>query len=247
MNRTDRIYDNPSRRRKTNRYFIIKTTSTGGAAHIGTFHKYYYWRAEIRVSHAGVIRFSLPAAATPPQRGILLFLFRPYSLVLPHRAITTLPLLYIGCSTFLSLFLLVFLTRCPDFAAPFLFPSHNRRVIPPSHRSLVPLFFAPWNRLSLRRTCSHSSRTIERKRGRKRYFSRTARTSASAVNSGRPDRGEKFAKYRSNASPASLGGGRSDHRINRTVIGHPHQVNCNLRMLFRELIFSGFSIIFPRR
>lgn len=195
---------------------------------------------------------SLPpaAAATPPAAGnpssfTLARLFSNAVATTTITAAAALPLLYIGRPTFLFLFLSVLLTRCPAFAAPFLYPPPRpaRRVIPPYSGLLFRSFSRRGNRLSLRRTCSHSSRTIERKRGRKRYFSRTARTSASAVNSGRPDRGENFAKYRGNASRASLGSGRSDHRINRTFIGHLHQVGldpCARRLLFRELTSSEF-------
>lgn len=214
-------------------------TSTGCAAHIGAFHKYCYWWAEIRVSHAGVIRFTPLAAATPPAEGNPSLPLSPLLACSPtcnhHHQHQPLFLSFReSCASHfsfsLSLFLLVSLTRCSAFAVPFLFPPRNRRVIPPSSSLLFRSFSRRGNRLSLRRTCGHSSRTIERKRGRKRYFSRTARTSASAVNSGRPDRGENFAKYRSNASRASLGSGRSDHRINRTVIGYLYRVRLDLAL-----------------
>lgn len=119
-------------------------------------------------------------------------------------------------------------------------------------RLLFRSFSRRGNRLSLRRTCSHSLRTIERKRGRKRYFSQTARTSASAVNSRRPDRGENFTKYRSNASRASLGSGRSDHRIKRISYRLPipsqakplHSAIAISRTYIFWILGPGFSIIF---
>jgi len=94
---------------------------------IGAFHKYCYWRVEIRVSHTEVIRFSLPAQQPLlPHRGksfsSSFTLTRLFSQCRATTTITTTthPLLYIGRPTFLSLFPLVFLTRCPAFAAPFI-------------------------------------------------------------------------------------------------------------------------------
>lgn len=156
------------------------------------------------------------AAATPPQWEILLFLFQPYSPVL-HNGVV--------CQCYPPIPLPPFpspLYRAPhflfslslSFSRLFRFRGAFSLLSPPppprparhtltAHSSILLFhsFSRRGNRLSLRRTCSHSSGTIERKRGRKRYFSRTVRTSASAVNSG-PNRGENFAKYRSNASRA---------------------------------------------
>jgi len=235
-----------SRERKTNRYFISKTTSTGRAAHIGAFHKYCYWRAEIRVSHAGAIRFSLAAAATPPAEGNPSLPLSPLLACSPtpcyhryHRHQSFSPLYR---PTFLPLFLFGLSDPLSRFRLYSSSPQPARHTT--LFQSLVPLFFR-----AVKIVCptafSHSSRTIERKRGRKRYFSRTARTSASAVNFGRPDRGENFAKYRGNGSRASLGSGRSDHKINRTFIGHPYQVrldSCALDCIFHKFMSSEFSI-----
>lgn len=116
-------------------------------AHIGACHKYCYWRAEIRVSHAGVIRFSLTAAATPPQREILLFLFRPYSLCSPNAVLPPPSPLFLSFISDVPLFFL-------PFSRPFwpvvpiswhLFSSLPASYYPPSlSSSLVPLFFALW-------------------------------------------------------------------------------------------------------
>lgn len=130
----------------------------GRAAHIGAFHKYCYWRAEIRVSHAEVIRFS---ASLPPSsrsshssRSGKSFLFHPCSPVLRRRGYhhhhrrrrrrSSSPLyraphfsfsLSLGPSDPLSRFRGAFSLPSPAAGAA----RHTALL-----RSLVPLFFAPW-------------------------------------------------------------------------------------------------------
>lgn len=92
--------------------------------------------------------FPFPQQPLPPAKGEISFSFIPLlglfsNAVLPPPSPPP-PLLYIGRPTFLSLFLMVFLTRCPAFAAPFLLPSPHPARHTTLRQSLVPLFFALW-------------------------------------------------------------------------------------------------------
>ena len=188
--------------RKTNRYFISKTTSTDHARRTSVRFINIVIGAQKFVCHTQKSYvFLLRQQTTPPTEGNLSLPLLPSLASSPTpcstTTTTTLPLFFYRTSQFSFSFSLGLSDPLSRFAVPFLFSPHSRRIIPPYSGLLFRSFSRRGNRLSLRRTCSHSSRTIERKRGRKRYFSRTARTSASAVNSGRPDRSENFAKYRS--------------------------------------------------
>lgn len=110
------------------------TSTARRGAHIGAFHKYCYWRAEIRVSHAGVIRFTLRTEQPLlPQREIFLSFALIRSSVLRSaprsfvRKTTRSLSLFRARPTFFSLFLpsspralsAIPASGCPAFASTF--------------------------------------------------------------------------------------------------------------------------------
>jgi len=104
--------------RKTNRYFISKTTSTDDHARRTSvrFINIVIGAQKFVCHTQKSYVFLLRQQTTPPTEGNLSLPLLPSLASSPtpcSTTTTTLPLFYIGRPSFLSLFLLVFLTRCP--------------------------------------------------------------------------------------------------------------------------------------